>query len=111
MTTLTWHGKEDAVRKARKTPYYLLREVPEFSHNLGDSSTARQLDSSTARQLDSSTARQLDSSTARQLDSSTARQLDSSTARQLDSSTARQLDSSAKIMPMSMKILSFKVII
>ena len=71
MTTLTWHGKEDAVRKARKTPYYLLREVPEFSHNLGDSSTARQL----------------------------------------DSSTARQLDSLAKIMPMSMKILSFKVII
>ncbi|WGE41432.1 site-specific DNA-methyltransferase [Actinobacillus equuli] len=43
MTTLTWHGKEDAVRKARKTPYYLLREVPEFSHNIGDSSTARQL--------------------------------------------------------------------
>lgn len=47
MTILTWHGKEDAVRKARKTPYYLLREVPEFSHNIGDSSTARQLDSST----------------------------------------------------------------
>ena len=48
MTTLTWHGKEDAVRKAQKTPYYLLREVPKFSHNIGDSSTARQLDSSTA---------------------------------------------------------------
>lgn len=55
MTILTWHGKEDTVRKARKTPYYLLREVPEFSHNLGDSL--------------------------------------------------------AKIMPMSMKILSFKAII
>ena len=73
MTTLTWHGKEDAVRKAQKTPYYLLREVPKFSHNIGDSSTARQLDSSTARQLDSF--------------------------------------SLAKIMLMSMKILSFKAII
>ncbi len=65
MTTLTWHGKEDAVRKAQKTPYYLLREVPKFSHNIGDSSTARQLDSF----------------------------------------------SLAKIMLMSMKILSFKAII
>lgn len=33
MTVLTWHGKEDAVKKARKTPYRLLREVAYFSHN------------------------------------------------------------------------------
>lgn len=33
MTILTWHGKDEAVKKARKTPYRLLREVAEFSHN------------------------------------------------------------------------------
>lgn len=29
---LTWHGKEDAVRAAQKTPYRLLRENVAFSY-------------------------------------------------------------------------------
>lgn len=39
MTILTWHGKEDAVKKARKTPYRLLREVAKFSHNFANQPT------------------------------------------------------------------------
>lgn len=41
MTILHWHGKDEAVKKAKKTAYRLLREVPEFSHNFGDSATAK----------------------------------------------------------------------
>ncbi|OOF52580.1 DNA methylase N-4/N-6, partial [Rodentibacter genomosp. 2] len=36
MTILNWYGKEEAVKKAKKVAYRLLREVPEFSHNLVD---------------------------------------------------------------------------
>ncbi|WP_075285031.1 DNA methylase N-4/N-6 [Mannheimia haemolytica] len=40
MTTLTWYGKEEAVKKAKQTPYCLLRELPDFSHNIGRQPTA-----------------------------------------------------------------------
>lgn len=50
MTILTWHGKEDAVKKARKTPYRLLREVAEFSHS-HQSANANKLTSSIKENL------------------------------------------------------------
>ncbi|WP_269471078.1 hypothetical protein [Neisseria animalis] len=31
---LTWHGKEDAVKAASKTPYRLLRENQAFSYGI-----------------------------------------------------------------------------
>ncbi|HDL3180440.1 TPA: site-specific DNA-methyltransferase, partial [Mannheimia haemolytica] len=40
MTTLTWYGKEEAVKKAKQTPYCLLRELPDFSHNIARQPTA-----------------------------------------------------------------------
>ncbi|MEG9487489.1 site-specific DNA-methyltransferase [Mannheimia indoligenes] len=40
MTTLTWYGKEEAVKKAKQTSYCLLRELPDFSHNIARQPTA-----------------------------------------------------------------------
>ncbi|HDL1116342.1 TPA: DNA methylase N-4/N-6 [Mannheimia haemolytica] len=40
MTTLTWYGKEEVVKKAKQTPYCLLRELPDFSHNIARQPTA-----------------------------------------------------------------------
>ncbi|MEG9530233.1 DNA methylase N-4/N-6 [Mannheimia indoligenes] len=43
MTILTWYGKEEAVKKAKQTPYCLLRELPDFSHNIARQPTAQLL--------------------------------------------------------------------
>ncbi|NBI13068.1 site-specific DNA-methyltransferase [[Haemophilus] felis] len=43
MPILSWHGKEDAVKKSRKTPYRLLREVTELSYHLISQSEAGEL--------------------------------------------------------------------
>jgi adenine-specific DNA-methyltransferase len=34
MPYLTWENKDEAIKKAKNTPYRLLREVAEFSHTI-----------------------------------------------------------------------------